>query len=68
MYDEIAIWERELSESEITDLYNSGNGVDLDTTYTTTETVRNDFTVEKNVVVTAPAGTDATTIEIKITK
>ena len=68
MYDEIAIWERELSESEIADLYNSGNGVALDTTYATTETVRNDFTVEKNVVVTAPAGTDATNIKVKITK
>ena len=67
-YDEIAIWKRELSESEISDLYGSGAGVDLDTSYTTTQSVRNDFTVEKTVTVTAPAGTDTTNIKVEITK
>ena len=32
------------------------------------ETVRNDFTIEKNVVVTAPVGTDTTNIKVEITK
>jgi len=32
------------------------------------ETVRSDFTIEKNVVVTAPVGTDATNIKVEITK
>jgi hypothetical protein len=67
-YDEVAIWKRELSESEIADLYNSSNGQELDTSYATTETVRNDFTVEKAVTVTAPAGTDTTNIKVEITK
>ena len=67
-YDEIAIWKRELSESEIADLYNAGSGVDLDVSYLTTETVRNDFTVQKQVVVTAPEGTDTTNIKVEITK
>jgi hypothetical protein len=67
-YDEIAIWKRELSGAEIADLYNSGNGQELTTSYGTTETVRNDFTVEKAVTVTAPAGTDTTNIKVEITK
>jgi hypothetical protein len=68
MYDEIAIWERELSESEIADLYNSGNGVDLDTTFETTETVRSDFVATTEITVTPPAGTANTNIKVKITK
>lgn len=67
-FDELAIWKRELSEAEIATLYNAGTGTELDTAYATTETVRNDFTVEKNVVVTAPVGEDSTNIKVKITK
>ncbi len=67
-YDEIALWKRELSESEISDLYSTNSGVELDLSYGTTEAVRSDFTVEKSVTVTAPAGTDTTNIKVEITK
>ena len=48
-YDEFAFWKRALSQAEVATLYNSGNGQELDLTYETTETVRNDFTVEKQL-------------------
>ena len=44
------------------------SGVELDLSYGTTEAVRSDFTVEKSVTVTAPAGTDTTNINVEITK
>jgi hypothetical protein len=64
--DSFYVWDRPLTASEIKDLATSGN--ELDTSYTTTETVRSDFTVQKQVVVTAPAGTDTTNIKVEITK
>ena len=67
-YDEIAIWKRELSEAEITSLYNSGTGQQLDTTYVNSEVVREDFTITTAVTVEAPAGTDDTNITVRITK
>ena len=65
-YDEVAIWKRELTQAEITSLYNSGNGSELDLTYQTTETVRNDFTATKTFTVTAPAGIDPMNIKVTI--
>jgi hypothetical protein len=67
-FDEMAIWKRELTAAEMLELYNSGNGVALDTTFATTETVRNDFTIEKSVTITAPGGTDSTDIKVTIEK
>ena len=64
--DSFYVWDRPLSVSEIQDLATSGK--ELRTSYATTETVRNDFRVEKAVTVTAPAGTDTTNIKVEITK
>tara|TARA_Y100001938_G_scaffold73827_1_gene102264 strand:+ start:5285 stop:6706 length:1422 start_codon:yes stop_codon:yes gene_type:complete len=68
MYDEVAIWKRELSESEISDLYNEGNGVQLDTTYVESEIVREDFAITTTISVEAPEGTEETNIKVRITK
>ena len=68
MYDEVAIWKRELSESEISDLYNEGSGVQLGTTYVESEIVREDFAITTTISVEAPEGTEETNIKVRITK
>jgi len=67
-HGETIVWKRALSESEVSELYGTPAGQELNLAYATTETVRNDFTVEKTVTVTAPAGTDTTNIKVEITK
>lgn len=68
MYDEIAIWKRELSESEVLNLYNSGSGIELDMTYQESEVIRNDFTVEKKIIIAAPQGSPQANIKVYITE